>query len=153
MLVFPPVICFSAPFCLSFSTRNTFPIPEIIFDPTLVLSPHVFLLGMLFRIGAFKSLSKDSPVMDCPEKLYRLRILDGLGEQELKLKDEILDQNVFCQAVREADGLRIALEKGLTGSWLRYRMKRGGEITGFAEVAKPYCLRYGAAKAFNDSRE
>ncbi|CAG8400598.1 unnamed protein product [Penicillium salamii] len=30
-------------------------------------------------------------------------------------------------------------------------MKRGGEITGFAEVAKPYCLRYGAAKAFNDS--
>ncbi|KAJ9480689.1 hypothetical protein VN97_g12850 [Penicillium thymicola] len=130
---------------------NTFPIPEIIFDPTLVLSPHVFLLGMLFRIGAFKSLSKDGPVMDCPEKLYRLRILDGLGEQELKLKDEILDQNVFCQAVREADGLRIAIEKGLTGSWLRYRMKRGGEITGFAEVAKPYCLRYGAAKAFNDS--
>lgn len=91
--------------------------------------------------------------MDCPEKLYRLRVLDGLGEQELKLKDEILDQNVFCQAVREADGLRIALEKGLTGSWLRYRMKRGGEITGFAEVAKPYCLRYGAAKAFNDSCE
>ncbi|KAI2735701.1 hypothetical protein DTO013E5_8636 [Penicillium roqueforti] len=132
---------------------NTFPIPEIIFDPTLVLSPHVFLLGMLFRISAFKSLSKDGPVMDCPEKLYRLRVLDGLGEQELKLKDEILDQNVFCQAVREADGLRIALEKGLTGSWLRYRMKRGGEITGFAEVAKPYCLRYGAAKAFNDSSD
>ncbi|CAI7627730.1 unnamed protein product [Penicillium palitans] len=30
-------------------------------------------------------------------------------------------------------------------------MKRGGEITGFAEVAKLYCLRYGVAKAFNDS--
>ncbi|KAJ5249317.1 hypothetical protein N7468_000768 [Penicillium chermesinum] len=30
-------------------------------------------------------------------------------------------------------------------------MKRGGEITGFAEVAKPYGLRYGAVKAFNDS--
>ncbi|KAJ5956323.1 hypothetical protein N7501_010602 [Penicillium viridicatum] len=131
MLAFPLVICFLAPFCLLFSIRNTFPIPEIIFDPTLVLSPYVFLLGMLFRIGVFKSLSKDGPVMDCPEKLYRLRILDRL--------------------VREADGLRIAIEKGLTGSWLRYRMKRGGEITGFAEVAKLYCLRYGAAKAFNDS--
>ncbi|CAG8319574.1 unnamed protein product [Penicillium salamii] len=130
---------------------NTFPIPEIIFDPTLVLSPHVFLLGMLFRIGAFKSLSKDGPVMDCPEKLYRLRVLHGLGEQELKLKDEILDQNVFCQALREPGGIRIAPEEKLTKGWLSYRMKRGGEITGFAEVAKPYCLRYGAAKAFNDS--
>ncbi|EQL28673.1 hypothetical protein BDFG_08585 [Blastomyces dermatitidis ATCC 26199] len=84
---------------------DTFPIPEIIFDPTLVLSPHVFLLGMLFRIGAFKSLSKDGPVTDCPEKLYSLRVLDGLGEQELKLKDELLDQHVFCQALREADGI------------------------------------------------
>ncbi|CAG7979818.1 unnamed protein product, partial [Penicillium salamii] len=130
---------------------NTFPIPEIIFDPTLVLSPHVFLLGMLFRIGAFKSLSKDGPVMDCPEKLYRLRVLHGLGEQELKLKDEILDQNVFCHALREPGGYRIAPEEKLTKGWLNYRMKRGGEITGFAEVAKPYCLRYGAAKAFNDS--
>ncbi|OAT08575.1 hypothetical protein BDBG_17071 [Blastomyces gilchristii SLH14081] len=73
---------------------DTFPIPEIIFDPTLVLSPHVFLLGMLFRIGAFKSLSKDGPVADCPEKLYNLWVLDGLGEQELKLKDELLDQHV-----------------------------------------------------------
>ncbi|KAJ5904727.1 uncharacterized protein N7473_001643 [Penicillium subrubescens] len=130
---------------------EAFPIPEIIFDPTLVLSPHVFLLGILFRIGAFKSLSTDSPVLDCPEKLYRLRVLQGLGEQELKLKDEIMDQHVFCQALREADGIRFAPEKPLTRGWLGYRMKRGGEITGFAEVAKPYCLRYGAAKAFNDS--
>ncbi|KAJ5267492.1 hypothetical protein N7478_010477 [Penicillium angulare] len=130
---------------------NTFPIPEIIFDPTLVLSPHVFLLGMLFRIGAFKSLSKDGPVMNCPEKLYSLRVLSGLGQQELKLKDEILDRHVFCHALREPDGIRIALEKSLNKGWLSYRMKRGGEITGFEEVAKPYCLRYGAAKAFNDS--
>jgi hypothetical protein len=108
---------------------------------------------MLFRIGAFKSLSKDGPVMDCPEKLYRLRVLHGLGEQELKLKDQILDQNVFCHALREPGGIRIAPEEKLTKGWLNYRMKRGGEITGFAEVAKPYCLRYGAAKAFNDSRE
>ncbi|OXV06681.1 hypothetical protein Egran_05551, partial [Elaphomyces granulatus] len=71
---------------------NTFPIPEIIFDPSLVLSPHVFLLGMLFRIGAFKNVSMD------PENLYKLGILDGLYQQELKLKDEILDKFVFCKA-------------------------------------------------------
>ena len=91
--------------------------------------------------------------MNCPEKLYSLRVLSGLGQQELKLKDEILDRHVFCHALREPDGIRIALEKSLNKGWLSYRMKRGGEITGFEEVAKPYCLRYGAAKAFNDSRE
>ncbi|PYH75799.1 hypothetical protein BO82DRAFT_409090 [Aspergillus uvarum CBS 121591] len=131
--------------------QNTFPIPEIIFDPTLVLSPHVFLLGMLFRIKAFKNFSKDGLVVDCPENLYNLGVLNGLGEQELKLNDEVLDRFVFCQALRESDGIRIALEKQLTEGALRYRMKRGGEITGFEQVTKPYCLRYGAAKAFNDS--
>ncbi|EAW17037.1 DUF3435 domain-containing protein [Aspergillus fischeri NRRL 181] len=131
--------------------QNTFPIPEIIFDPTLVLSPHVFLLGMLFRIKAFKNFSTDGLVVDCPENLYNLGVLDGLGQQELKLKDEILDQFVFCQAVREADGIQITLEEQLTEGALQYQMKRGGEITGFEQVTKPYCLRYGAAKAFNDS--
>jgi hypothetical protein len=92
MLTFPPlVIYFLAPFYLSFLIRNTFPILEIIFNPTLVLSPYIFLLGMLFRIGVFKSLSKNGPIIDYPEKLYRLRILDRLSKQELKLKDEILD--------------------------------------------------------------
>ncbi|KAJ5682146.1 hypothetical protein N7462_005311 [Penicillium macrosclerotiorum] len=32
-------------------------------------------------------------------------------------------------------------------------MKRGSEITSFAEVAKLYYLRYGVVKAFNDSRD
>ncbi|RHZ58146.1 DUF3435 domain-containing protein [Aspergillus thermomutatus] len=133
--------------------ENTFPIPEIVFDPTLVLSPHVFLLGMLFRIQAFKNISKDGLVLDCPENLYNLGVLDGLGEQPLRLKDEILDHFVFCQGMRESDGLRIALEERLTEGALRYRMKRGGEITGFEQVTKPYGLRYGAAKAFNDSSD
>lgn len=36
---------------------------------------------------------------------------------------------------------------------LRYRMKCGGEITGFEQVTKPYGLWYGAVKVFNDSCE
>ena len=43
--------------------------------------------------------------MDCPEKLYRLRVLYRLGEQELKLKDKILSQNVFYQVLREPSGI------------------------------------------------
>lgn len=60
---------------------------------------------------------------------------------------------MFCQAVREADGFQIALEKQLMDRFLQYWMRRGGEITGFKQVTKPYGLCYGAAKAFNDSRE
>ncbi|KAJ5607202.1 hypothetical protein N7537_003821 [Penicillium hordei] len=108
---------------LSKKESNIFPIPEIIFNPILVLSPYIFLLGILFRIGVFKSLLKDGLIIDCPKNLYRLRILDRL----------------------KADSLRIVLEKGLT------RIKRGSKITGFAEVAKLYYLRYGVVKAFNDS--
>jgi hypothetical protein len=125
-----------------------FPIPEIIYDPTLVLSPHVFLLGMLFKAQAFKS-----PSIDFPEKLYSLDVLDGLNEQELPLKDELGDDFVFCQAVREAHSVRIAHELKLSSDSIRYRMKKGGQIIGFAQVTKPYVLRDGAAKALNESRK
>ncbi|KOC10147.1 hypothetical protein AFLA70_213g001581 [Aspergillus flavus AF70] len=74
--------------------ENTFPIPEIVFDPRLVLSPHVFLLGMLFRIQAFKNISKDGLVLDCPENLYNLGVLVGLGEQPLRLNIEIDEEYV-----------------------------------------------------------
>ena len=59
--------------------RNEFKIPEIIFDPTLVLSPHVCLLGMLFHINGFKSITTTGPVLDSPERLYSLGVLDGFG--------------------------------------------------------------------------
>ena len=62
-----------------------FLILEIIYDPTLVLSPHVFLLRILFKAQAFKS-----PSINSPERLYSLGVLDGLNEQLLPLKGEAL---------------------------------------------------------------
>ncbi|KAL3428649.1 hypothetical protein BDV09DRAFT_204143 [Aspergillus tetrazonus] len=132
---------------------NEFKIPEIIFDPSLVLSPHVCLLSMLFHIQGFKRLSKTGPVLDSPEKLYSLRVLDGLGQQELLLKDELSDKFVFCQVEREPTGYQIVLEKKLTAAMLGSRLRRGGEITGFDQVTHPYNLRYAGAKAFNNSGE
>jgi hypothetical protein len=135
--------------CSTNRTRsNVFNIPEIIFDPTLVLSPHVFLLGMLFKIQAFRF-----PSIDSPERLYSLNVLKGLNEQVLPLRKAIDDDIVFCQAVREAYGVRIAHELQLTSAALRYLMKKGDQITGFAQVTKLYNLRDGAAKAFNESRK
>ncbi|KAL4998902.1 hypothetical protein BDV10DRAFT_194020 [Aspergillus recurvatus] len=68
---------------------NKFKIPDILFDPSLVLSPHVCLLSMLFLIESFKRLSKTG------------QVLDGRGQQELPLKEELLDKFVFCQMERE----------------------------------------------------
>jgi hypothetical protein len=103
---------------------------------------------MLFKARAFKS-----PSINSPSQLYSLDVLDGLNEQALPLKDELGDDFVFCQAVREAHGVRIAHDVQLTSSSVRYRMKKGGQITGFAQVTKPYVLRDGAAKALNESRK
>ena len=108
---------------------------------------------MLFYIKGFKKISTTGPVLGSPEKLYSLGVLDGKGQQELKLKDEILDKYVFCQVEWETAGYQIALEKRLTASVVRSRMRRGGEITGFDQVARPYLLQYAGAKEFNSSGE
>jgi hypothetical protein len=103
---------------------------------------------MLFKARAFKS-----PSIDSPEMLYSLDVLDGLNEQPLPLKEEFDNNFVFCQAVREAHGVRIAHELKLSSDSVRYRMKKGGKITGFDQVTKPYVLRDGAAKALSESRK
>jgi hypothetical protein len=108
---------------------------------------------MLFCIQASKIFSTEGLVVDCPENLYNLGILKGLGQQELKLKDEILNQFIFCHVVREVDGIRIALEEQVMEEALQYQIKRGGEIIGLEQVTKPYSLRYRAAKVFHDSHE
>jgi hypothetical protein len=73
------------------------------------------------------------------------------GGRQTRVRDEILDDFIFCKAIREGRGFRIAHELQITSAWIRYRLKRGGEITGFLEPMKPYNLRDGQAKALNDS--
>jgi hypothetical protein len=108
---------------------------------------------MLFHIQGFKRISKTGPVLDSAAKLYSLRVPDGKGQQEVQLQDALLDKYVFCQVDREITGYRIVLEKRMTASTLRSQMRRVGQITGFEDVVKPYCLRYAGAKAFNNSSQ
>ena len=103
---------------------------------------------MLFNIQAFKS-----PSIVSPEKLYSLNVLDGMNEQQLPLKDELSDDFIFCQVEETAYGVALAHQLQLSSDSVRYRMKIGGQITGFAQVTKPYVLRDGAAKALNESRK
>ena len=113
-----------------------------------MLSPYVFLLGMLFKARAFKS-----PSIESQERVYSLDVLDGLNEQRLPLREALDEAFIFCQAVCEADGVRIAHELQLSSDSVRCRMKKGGQITGFAKVTKPYCLCDEAAKGLNESRK
>ena len=39
----------------------------------------------------FKTFSKTGRVVDCPGNLYSLGVVKGLGQQELKLKEEVLE--------------------------------------------------------------
>jgi hypothetical protein len=110
------------------------------------------ILYSVLMSSCWACCSKSRP-SNLPDKLYSLNVLKGLNEQPLPLKEAIDDDFVFCQAVREAYGVRIAHELALTSASVRYRMKKGGRITGFAQVTKPYCLRDGAAKALNESRK
>ena len=107
--------------------RNEFKILKIIYNPTLVLSPHVFLLGMLFKARAFKS-----PSIDCPERLYSLKVLKGLNEQLLPLQDNMNNEFIFYKAIREAQGVRIARKLQVSSGSIRYQMKVRGKITGFS---------------------
>lgn len=49
-------------------SSNTFPIPEIVYDPSLVFSPHVILLGIVFDDQALAA-----PSLTSPENLSRLK--------------------------------------------------------------------------------
>ena len=52
--------------------RNTFPLPEIIYDPSLIFSLHVALLGLILADDAFLALNLTSA-----EKISELNIRPG----------------------------------------------------------------------------
>jgi Protein of unknown function (DUF3435) len=86
----------------------------------------------VFSFGAFKNISVDGPVVDCLENLSSLGVVNGLGAQQLKLKEEILDRYVFCQSIWEADGFRPALDQQLSSTTVRYRFRQGARSPGLS---------------------
>jgi hypothetical protein len=125
-------------------SSNTFPIPEIVYDPSLIFSPHMILLGMIFDDQAFAA-----PSLTSPEKLSRLDIEPGCNQLPLPFKQEMENLPVFRCAKRTLHGWAISPTEPLT--IVRSSMKRIGQITGFKQVTRPYALRYGAGKAFNEN--
>lgn len=127
-------------------TRNTFPLPEIIFDPSLVLSPHVTLLGLLLADEAFLA-----PNLTSAEKIGGLDIRPGYKQLPLHLKPEMANIPIFRKSVNTLYGWEISPDQQLPYSTLLPWMKKLGVLTGFPQITRPYGLRYGAGNAFNQS--
>jgi hypothetical protein len=124
--------------------RNTFPLPEIIFDPSLVLGPHVALLGLIFADNAFLA-----PSLTSAERISELYIPLGYEQLPLHLKPEMANIPVFRKSVRTPYGWQISPDQQLPYTTFLKWMKRLGVLTGFPQITRPYCLRYGAGNAFN----
>ncbi|KAJ5253129.1 hypothetical protein N7489_003539 [Penicillium chrysogenum] len=108
---------------------NTYILPEIIFDPSLVLSPYVFLLGLLFTDRAFARVDSEEVLLD--------PAIDNVP--------------VFRISERTLNGIGISPDKPLPYSTLELWVKKIGVITGIRQVTRPYSLRYGAGIALDNS--
>ncbi|KAJ6112296.1 hypothetical protein N7523_002118 [Penicillium sp. IBT 18751x] len=129
---------------------NTYILPEIIFDPSLVLSPHVFLLGLLFADHAFDRVDGEE-VLVSASQLPRLRIRDECNELRLQIDSAMDDVPVFRMSERTVNGIGISPINPLPYSTLEPWVKKIGVITGIRQVTRPYSLRYGAGTALDSS--
>ncbi|KAF4480421.1 hypothetical protein CGGC5_v011005 [Colletotrichum fructicola Nara gc5] len=126
--------------------QKTYTIPETMFDPSLLLSPHVFLLGILFRHRAFRA-----PSLTSPHHLRNLDIHPGERELPLPLREDLGETYIFRRAVETLTGYQISPNERISSGMMAAWIKRIGEILGFEYPTIAYNLRYNAANAFDQS--
>lgn len=127
---------------------KTFFVPEIIYDPSLLLSPHVFLLGILFHNRAFHN----DALNNRPSQLGTLDIHKLEAELPLPLKKELKDVFLFRRTTKDQYGYKMSnqpISQGMMSGWV----KRIGELAGFEFPTKCYNLRYMAGNSMDRSGE
>ena len=90
------------------------------------------------------------PSLTSAERISKLDIPSGYQQLPLHLKPEMADIPVFRKSIRTPYGWQISPDQQLPYTTLLKWWKRVGELTGLLDV-RPYCLRYGAGNAFNQS--
>jgi hypothetical protein len=116
--------------------RTTFLFHEADF---LIFCPITHLLSLAFPDKAFEAKGLDSM-----EKIYSLRITNGLRCLKLHWRESILKTPIFRQAVRSHTGYETSPKKALTYATFHHYIERLGTVTGFEEKLTGYCLRRGA---------
>ncbi|KAL4810583.1 hypothetical protein BDV18DRAFT_127695 [Aspergillus unguis] len=131
---------------LGVTQANTFPIPEIICDPSLMLSPHTFLLGILFHDDAFRP-----PGIKSMEDLRRLWLEGGRQQLKVPLRRDKADHYVFCHVESIRGKNRIDRKRPISQSTLTRQLKVFGEIAGFKWSLFTHRFRYGGGTILNES--
>ncbi|KAL2278242.1 hypothetical protein FJTKL_14652 [Diaporthe vaccinii] len=126
--------------------QKTYTIPETMFDPSLILSPHVFLLGILFRHRAFRARSLTSP-----HQIAKFDIQPGELELRLPLREDLDDTFVFRRAIKDFEGYVISTNEPISSGMMAAWIKRVGEILGLEYPTIAYNLRYNAANQFDQN--
>jgi hypothetical protein len=92
-----------------------------------------------------------APSLTSAARISELEIPPGYEQLPLHLKPEMAGIPVFRKSVRTPYGWEISPDQPLPYTTLLKWMKRLGVLTGFPQITRPYCLRYGAGNAFNQS--
>ncbi|KAH8807062.1 C2H2 finger domain protein [Xylogone sp. PMI_703] len=125
---------------------KTYPLPETLFAESLLLSPHIFLLGILFRHKAFRARNLTSS-----HQLKTLDIHPGELEMQLPLREDLKDVYIFRRAVQTVTGLDISDNKPISYAMMAAWIRRIGEILGLEIPTIPYNLRYNAANEWTSN--
>lgn len=104
------------------------------------------LLSLVFADGAFAASG-----LTGPEQLFRLRVPEGLNQQELPIKDSMTGVPIFRRLERTVHGVGVSPSAAATDNWLRERLATLGAVTGFALPVGPYCFRRGNGEALDNS--
>lgn len=121
-------------------------IPEIIYDPSLMLSPHTFLMGMLFRNQAFRA-----PNLRSMEDLRRLFVARGRQQLPLPLKREMADNYVFCRVEAKRGKVTVNPKLPIAKGTLTKQVRDFGEIAGFPWSVFMHRFWYGGGTIMNTS--
>ncbi|KAH8598361.1 hypothetical protein B0O99DRAFT_650275 [Bisporella sp. PMI_857] len=131
---------------LRIKEANTFLIPEIIYDPSLVLSLYVFLLRLILADSAFAALNFTSA-----KQLSKLNIRLGTNQLLILLKLSIANVFIFRKAITTTYSIEISKTEPLLYTTFLLLVKKLSVLTKFLQIHRLYSLRYGASNAFNQS--
>lgn len=126
---------------------KTFLVPEIIYDPSLFLSPHSYLIAILIHRRAFFV----DGLNDRPEMLNEFDIAEGDEQLALEIKADLKDNHFFCKTENNLVGPQRST-KPISYGMMRNWVHNAGKFAGFATNTVCYSLRYGAANALDQCR-
>ncbi|KAK8013600.1 hypothetical protein PG991_009193 [Apiospora marii] len=124
-------------------------IPEIIWEPTLLLSPHVFLMAVLMYRRAFlnEGLNND------PDNFAKLTLPKNENEMAIPLKKEVKDMYLFRKIKRDLAGDWQPINEHITKNQMSIWHSRIGMLAGFEHATINYSLRYAAGNSVDKEKD